>query len=39
MSEIINSHFRVLRQLGLTGSFVAAMSIGFMVFYFHGRGG
>src|SRR6187455_2900100 len=32
MSKIINWHFRVLRQLGLTGSLVVATSIGFMVF-------
>ena len=31
MSEIIKSHFRALRPLRLTGTFVAAMSVGFMI--------
>jgi hypothetical protein len=31
MIEIIRSHFRALRRLRLTGTFVAAMSVGFII--------
>jgi len=31
MSEIIKSHFRALRPLRLTGAFVVATSVGFMI--------